>query len=508
MSTPPTKPDPNNNFTFFYPSPCSTSSADVAPPPSSSTRKLLLRRRQGQASALSHQQSPPASPPLPSIPSSPPSKPFVKLPPSDSAVNPASDSLAVPAETESSGYLDSIKIPSPLLYHRRSRELLTRSSDSDINAELTKTFLLNCGQDPPEPDFESYKAFDDTADEPASITNPEPTTTTDLQLSNTGLGERFPFYNIPWAPWIVPYVPQQTDVSLVSPSTVTTVQGTSARNSLSDATATAPVIAQRRPPSFGHEASVGVGTPVETSTCTKLVTRVETDQSRAASEFVDDDPFTLFKRWTAFEEAIRNPCKSETTVAQKSFLRSLTGAMAPIVREDPAACQTYTIPAPKCLALVPARLYRHQYMSWPRQLLYEPEYKKNLCYDFQSPVLQSFDTTDWLQSRKDTRPMPVCSSRRRAGHSVSEESVSSFDEDFKIPIEEDVATKAERDLFFDNGPTESLKEHEILEEEDEGYVTARETEAEVTYEEVLGSDNESWEDWTWSDDDLRGNGQG
>jgi hypothetical protein len=505
MPAPSIKPDPSNNFTFFHPSPCSTSSAAVAPPASSPSRKLLLRRRQGQASALPHQQLPPASPPLPSIPTSPPSKPLVRLPPSDCDVNLGADSLPVPAKTESSGYLDGIKIPSPLLYHRRSRELLTRSSDSDIAAELAKTFLLNCGQDLPEPDFESYKAFDDTAHEPSSITTPEPTTTTDLRPSNIGLGERFPFFNIPWAPWIVPYGQQQTDGSLVSPSTVNTVQGTSARTSLSDSTAAA--IAQRRSSSSVHEGSPGVGTPVETSTCTKLVLSAENDQSNSASEFVDDDPFTLFKRWTAFEEAIRRPCQPETTVAQKSSLRLLSGAVAPMVREDAATFPRSTVPATTCLALVPARLYRHQYMSWPRQLLYEPEYKKNSCAEFQSPVLQSLDMTGWRQARKDTRPMPVCSSRRRGGQSASEESVSSFDEGFKIPVEEDIPPKVIGDLFFDDGPTEPLKEHETPEEEDEGYVTARETEAEVTYEEVLGSDNESWEDWTWSDDDLQGNRQ-
>jgi hypothetical protein len=112
-----------------------------------------------------------------------------------------------------------------------------------------------------------------------------------------------------------------------------------------------------------------------------------------------------------------------------------------------------------------------------------------------SPVLQSFDTNDWLQAKGHTIPSPFYNSRRRADHSASEESVSSFDEDFKIPIEEDIVTKTKLEPF--------LEPNEILGEEDEGYVTARENEAEVVYEEVLGSGSESWEDWTWSDDDLQ-----
>jgi hypothetical protein len=397
----------------------------------------------------------------------------------------------VTAKTESSGFLDGIKIPSPLLYHRRSRELLTRSSDSDINAELAKTFLLDCGQNPPEPDFESYKVFDDAVDAPITITAPDPTTTVELQTSNTGLGERFPFYNIPWAPWIVPSAPT---ASLVTPPIVNAVQGTSVRGSLSESTAT--VIAQRRLLSSGHESSLEGLNSAETSPRTQLAPSVESDQLKSPTDFIDDDPFTVFKRWTAFEEAIRKPCQSETTVARNSASRLLSGTMAPAAREGVAApCPTSAIAAPTCLALVPARLYQHQYLSWPRQLLYEPEYKKNVDVDSQSPVLQSFDTNHWLQAKGHTSPSPFYNSRRRADHSASEESVSSFDEDFKIPIEEDIVTKTKLEPF--------LEPNEILGEEDEGYVTARENEAEVVYEEVLGSGSESWEDWTWSDDDLQ-----
>ena len=101
-----------------------------------------------------------------------------------------------------SGYLDGIKIPSPLLYHKRSRELLERSSDDDINAELTRTFLLTCGRDLPEPDFESYKPVDYDAANPTPVLEQRDFVAARLPLMMPSLSESAGSRNIPHPPWI------------------------------------------------------------------------------------------------------------------------------------------------------------------------------------------------------------------------------------------------------------------------------------------------------------------
>ena len=115
-----------------------------------------------------HDSSPTAPSPLPfDVRDTAFAYPRVKLPgsyPPDSGSTSATESGRVSAalnrlDEESRGNIPFLKgytIPSPLLYHHESREALGSIDDDEF--DLAKSFTIACGQEPPSPDFQSYKA--------------------------------------------------------------------------------------------------------------------------------------------------------------------------------------------------------------------------------------------------------------------------------------------------------------------------------------------------------------
>ena len=108
---------------------------------------------------------------LPSIPSTLPSCPQVKLPgsfPDELPKTVQSFHVFSPAADEKDdnkvSYFDNLgPIPSPLLYHKESREALPGIDEDEF--DLARELAIACGQECPEPDFECFKS--DPLSEPA-----------------------------------------------------------------------------------------------------------------------------------------------------------------------------------------------------------------------------------------------------------------------------------------------------------------------------------------------------
>ena len=510
-----------NDFTFRYPTasvPLSletaTSTALPTPPASSPPSiKLVFKRSRLAASTDNSHQNVPTSPLLPSIPTTPIAKPRVKIP--GTFPEHASSPPQLPILLSTSGYLDGIKIPSPLLYHKRSRELLERSSDYDINAELTKTFLLTCGRDVPEPDFESYKLFDDEAVSPLVS---EKFVAAALPKMGSDLTDSCWSRNIPHAPWI-----EHTSFTVPEPyMTIPSkshfgLGATTRRRSDSGAT----VIRHERLASCDDLLSCNGPSSTTNFVFPTLPMNNDllqepqpacTPQSAKATTtttgFIDDDAETVCKRWAAFEDAIKRFTPSATVPIAAGTPRQVATYKSDILHQtaasdfvdqpmiDVAACPTST-----CTALVPARLYEHQFLGWPKRISTQPEYEVT-NYPILRASLTGVSDEDkalkmvrWIQELGfDNQHKPRCS--------VPDDVKASFDEDFKVSLDDEASplntAATSPSELVDASPSDA---------HDEGYFTCAESDVEVLVDEAPESDAD-WTDWSWPTEDEEQDGGG
>ena len=87
---------------------------------------------------------------MPSIPTTPRSVPLIRLPGSHTSDLMDASTRAKPTS------LHDFTIPSPLLYHSKSREDLLGIYDDKHNSSMEKALLV-CGQDPPDPECETFQ---------------------------------------------------------------------------------------------------------------------------------------------------------------------------------------------------------------------------------------------------------------------------------------------------------------------------------------------------------------
>ena len=155
-----------------------------------------------------------------------------------------------------------------------------------------------------------------------------------------------------------------------------------------------------------------------------------------------------------------------------------------------AACATST-----CTALVPARLYEHQYVGWPGRSVHQSAYHLNGYPILCSPVdtRPSSDTVlrlaEWAEQLGfEKHHVPKCP--------VATDVASSFDEDFRNSLEarpSDIRTLPEPGDV--TAATQSA-EGSPVEVGDEDYFTCQESASEIGMEEATLSDDE-WADWDW-----------
>lgn len=510
---------PQQDFTFSYPNPCSSSTPDqcsqttVLSEPVKivpvSTDKLPMRCSQWPEPSKTDTDIVPSSPLLPSIPATPYAKAKVRHPCSIPAVTSPS-SPTVPT-TSGSGYLDGIKIPSPLLYHKRSQELLSRSSNEDITAELAKTFLLTCGRDIPEPDFESYKPVDETLLD-VSTRSPEQESflPAALPLMGSGLRQSLSFRNIPRAPWIEESAQHTNDKATASDlsSALATKKNHSPSRSRSDSDTT--VIGRQR-------SSYSNGFPADSTSSTALIfpklpipAKLTADahqarrlglweQSAIRHEFVEDDPVTVFKWWTAFEQMLQNGRTSfQGFNSSQPTLGGINGYAVPRRSISTVVKPTAPLQA-RCTALVPARLYRQDYLGWPKRPCDKPDYQID-----NYPILGTFessgmDTDNVLRVPKWVTELEI-KKEDVPKFSNPSDAMGSFDEDFKVSFEDDLQDILGDVIAGEADPPMEASASPLVDVEDEGYFTAQESGSEIGAEEAVQSEDE-WAEWDWKQEE-------
>ena len=359
VSVPSTPPHTDSTFTFSYPpsthndAPALTALPQLPTPPPVTPSKLVLRRCQwpirSQEEIVQTYKSP--SPPR-QTPT--PIRPVVKLPKPSYSVNgevtPEAQRSSVP------NYLGGVRIPSPLLYHRRSREqMLAKSSDEDISNEIAKSFWREFGQEKPQPDFVSYKAGEaspepQTEDAPTFSPAMLPLMGSSLTQSNDAAS---------WGSedsirsWMSRYSSHGDNYPTPPPIKTTT-------NTIS---CVIPDRCRRLPFPTKRLGSCDFIFP-ELSLSGKSPNNSSLSGRTQGRAFLDDNADTIERAWKRFEEAVQmRQSTSPLLDILKPWNQSssyFNSNLATLV--DVSAC-----PTPSCMAVVPARLYERQYLGWPRR---------------------------------------------------------------------------------------------------------------------------------------------
>ena len=225
------------------------------------------------------------------------------------------------------------------------------------------------------------------------------------------------------------------------------------------------------------------------------------------SAFIDDDPVTVFKRWTAFENAILHPKTVDGALstadqgllavnscpAEELTSKDLQSATSMPLDIEVAACPTST-----CMALVPARLYEFQYTGWPRRPTLEPEYSSGSYPILGFPLTvgpgldKLLEMSKWVEELGfEIQHQPRCP--------LATDITSSFDEDFRVASEAEPGDVSKSGHVDESSSTTSLTETPAIEVDDEGYFTCQESGSEIGVEEATLSDDE-WADWDWEHD--------
>ncbi|KIY00737.1 uncharacterized protein Z520_03402 [Fonsecaea multimorphosa CBS 102226] len=122
--------------------------------PETKIGRVVFKRKDTQSSTQSELLTGPASPSLPSIPTTANATPKVRIPFCD-----WQSSMNGRAPEYHPDYLNDVRIPSPLLYHNSPFDYVRPSNER----QLTWSFELACGQPKPEPDFSSYRPVENRA---------------------------------------------------------------------------------------------------------------------------------------------------------------------------------------------------------------------------------------------------------------------------------------------------------------------------------------------------------
>ena len=415
----------------------------------------------------------------------------------------------------STSCLDDISIPSPLLYHKRSRELLARSWEDDIPGELTRLFVLKCGQDLPEPDFESYKLFDETTATPSAVPEQQAFVAARLPVIDSKLrGLR----NIPHPPWIQQSsrLPSGSTSPLLRATTgSSTPKASSHMTSSSNATVIGPKM--KRSTTYDYEQ------PLQNLTSSDLIFPTLTmsgqcvdspiearsfglwDSPSKKPQFIDDDPDIIFKRWSAFEQIINQPkddfqpCEPADQSRKASKGKWSAGATSEIDSPTSPEAKANVRPPVGCMDLVPARLYTSQFIGWPSRVSYQPDYHMASYPTLRAPVSGDSDANQILKMARWLEDFGY-GKMRVPKLLVAADLRSSFDEDFKTtPDPEPIDAELIHHSDVTVSPSEATDSPPV-DVRDEGYFTCQESGSEIGVEESTLSDDD-WPEWDWEPED-------
>lgn len=326
---------------------------------------------------------------------------------------------------------------------------------------------------------------------------------TSPQLFGPEWEQQLTFHNIPCAPWIAPAPARTIDNSVGLEVNTGTAHGMWTKRALPD-NRTA-VFGFSKPMHSGHEPRSESWKASKLPALDVLPGLAQQTQSGDSdrterTDFIDDNPITVLRRWNAFENAIRKPLRIDTKSSPGVSISLLKEAID--VEHGQGSGSHTTSSLSTCMALVPARLYEHQYFGWPRRSTHEPEYKSYSYPILQSSVLQTLSTPSWLKMQSWVQRLNL-DNRRDLPCSVTDDTRSSFDEHFKVPIEDDDLRGSQSGSHNDADSLSPSSVIEAIEIEDEGYVIAQESTTEIAHEDAFEIDDESWDNWTWDEDEWQ-----
>lgn len=237
--------------------------------------------------------------------------------------------------------LNDVNIPSPLLYHKKSRDLFTLSEDNSEGGSLNGC-PLNLSQ---RVDLSLSPAEGDCTIQPCPST---------MACDQGAMQIQNGFRNIPQPPWILPSKEASPTSTPTEVNPCKTVDAKSDKALVDDG-----------------DLNLVFSTLSEANAAPTCKFSLIDETS-----FIEDHPQTIERMWVASEAGIGNPQEhnqhSSWQHSSWSFSpRANFSASTPQSSEstdlttpktvDIAVCST-----PTCTALVPARLYHHQYLGWPQ----------------------------------------------------------------------------------------------------------------------------------------------
>ncbi|KPI43298.1 uncharacterized protein AB675_6950 [Cyphellophora attinorum] len=366
LLAPPTPPKSDFTFTFPAPNSFATTASIFGPTTGSQSASAHPGRFDHSQKRVRPTITPVQQPP----------KAFNQSPPSSQvAVSSKSGEALKHQEQHHCPTLNDIRIPSPLLYHKESRQAFNLPDDS-LEEERIQAFLRSCGQALPDPAIWSDQSA--TAKTGGTGIQSKSTPTVghqDLSVLHSndppteGAGELF--RNVPEPPWTICSSIFNTQLARRGSSGQRPVPIETTSDIYRSSKEMRVTVYQRRledlwTPFTANASDASNPTSPSLDECMEMIDTgrpVQRDGSPASTpmDLIDDDPETIERMWDAFESTI---CGSDTdtmalarTAPPRSTIdrpRERLDSDATIIPEiDIAVCS-----APDCTALVPASLYR------------------------------------------------------------------------------------------------------------------------------------------------------
>ena len=283
-----------------------------------------------------------------------PFRPVVNLPspsyPLSGQVTPDSQPSSV------QNYLSDVRIPSPLLYHRRSREqILAKPSDEEISSEIARSFWREFGQDKPRPDFVSYRAADPSPEPQGNLTsNFSPAS---LPFIGTSLIQSRNAASLDPEDSIRSWMSQYSTHGLDDPTTPVIKTTTNPVSCVTPNQCNSLSYTTKRLKSCDFIFP-------EVSLPGQLPNTSVSPKKTSDRAFLDDNADIIERAWKRFEAAVQMRQSAspllEILKSGKQPSSYFNSNLASLV--DVSVC-----PTPSCMAVVPARLYERQYLGWSRR---------------------------------------------------------------------------------------------------------------------------------------------
>lgn len=297
--------------------------------------------------------------PVPCLPITPP-----LTPPQKSTIRPATASSL-------SDLFKDIRIPSPLLYHKETNTILDLPDDS-LEEDRVKAFLLTCNN--------ARSALVPVAEQDTAMTSTPLASDQHFNPANLPILKshlKNDYQSIPQPPWVIPLDKGTLTVPQPGRSLESSPDGSVVRffnDSLSEST-------RRLVDHLGYPTTTDLrrskSWPAQEATSTvggSVIQHLGLSENAHGNitttlDLIDDNSEVLDRMWQALDarsyvdrsKQSRYDFTQQQVVDQGSPEECINSDNDRSLSIDIAAC-----PTSNCTALVPARLFQHQYIGWPK----------------------------------------------------------------------------------------------------------------------------------------------